>query len=79
MAFTLGAFFGQDVITMGLRAFKAAFARPLEALGRAPIGLHFRHFLLRYNLQPHQHGGRSGETSGKTVYLLFFGANTMTI
>ena len=29
---------------MGLGALKATLARPAEAFGRPPVGLHFRHF-----------------------------------
>ena len=39
--------FRKDVIEMGLGALKATLARPAEALCRAPVGLHLRHYCLR--------------------------------
>lgn len=31
---------------MGLGSLEAALSRPAEALGSAPVGLHFRHFVV---------------------------------
>jgi hypothetical protein len=45
LAFTLGLLFGQNVIEMGLGSLEAALPRPAEALCRAPVGFHLRHFV----------------------------------
>src|SRR3989338_4100917 len=42
-ALPLGGLLGEDVAVSGLAALHLAAARELEALGRAPVGLHFRH------------------------------------
>jgi len=46
LALTLRLFLGKNVIEMGLSAFKATFARLTEALGRAPVGFHLRHYVV---------------------------------
>ena len=62
LALTLGLLLGKNVIEMGLRALVAALARPAEALGRAPVGLHFRHvaFLLAVPRTAHRRPLQAG-------------------
>ncbi len=44
MTLTLGTLLRQDVPPVGRAAFKVTARGPLEALCRAPIGLHFWHY-----------------------------------
>ena len=52
VTFTLAAFLGEDMAKVGLLALEAALTCPLEALCGAPVGLHLRHDLLRFDLPP---------------------------